>query len=118
MRLNEVTFTDGTPVDSYGPGFFRVGGELYHGAVLTGPKGTSVWEGYADTAPLLALAEEIDVLFIGTGAEIAYIPAELKEALEGAEIGYEVMNSPAACRTYNILLSEGRRIAMAALPVT
>ncbi|WP_291737893.1 Mth938-like domain-containing protein, partial [Leisingera sp. F5] len=64
-----------------------------------------------------ALAGEIDVLFIGTGAEIAHIPAELHKALEEAGLGVEAMNSPAACRTYNVLLSEGRRIAMAALVV-
>jgi uncharacterized protein len=118
MRLNEVTYTDATPVDSYGPNFFRVGGELYHGAILTGPKGTGVWGGYADTAPLLGLIGEIDVLFLGTGAEIAHIPTALREELEQAGLGVEVMNSPAACRTYNVLLSEGRRIALAALPVT
>lgn len=117
MRLNEVIYTDATPVDSYGPNFFRVGGVLHHGAVLTGPKGTGAWGGYADTAPLLALIGDIDVLFIGTGAEIAYIPAELREALDEAGLGFEVMNSPAACRTYNVLLSEGRRIALAVLPV-
>lgn len=117
MRLNEITYTDATPVDGYGPDFFRIGGVLHQGAVLTGPKGTGSWGGYTDTAPLLALIGEVDVLFLGTGAEIAYIPAALREELEQAGLGYEVMNSPAACRTYNVLLSEGRRVALAALPI-
>lgn len=117
MRLNEVKYTDATPVDGYGPGFFRIGGKLHHGAVLTGPKGTGDWGGYDDAAALLALVDEIDVLFVGTGAEIAHIPAPFRQQLEAAGLGVEVMNSPAACRTYNILLSEGRRIALAALPV-
>ncbi|NDW60437.1 hypothetical protein G0P98_28825, partial [Yangia sp. PrR004] len=73
--------------------------------------------GYTDQASLLALAGDVDVLFIGTGAEIAHIPSELRQVLEEAGLGVEVMNSPAACRTYNVLLSEGRRIALAALPV-
>ena len=51
------------------------------------------------------------------GAEIAHVPTEFRAALEEAGIGVEVMNSPAACRTYNVLLSEGRRIAVALLPV-
>ncbi|MCJ8334202.1 MAG: Mth938-like domain-containing protein, partial [Epibacterium sp.] len=51
------------------------------------------------------------------GAEIAHIPTDLRSTLEGAGLGVEIMNSPAACRTYNVLLSEGRRIALAALPV-
>jgi uncharacterized protein len=41
----------------------------------------------------------------------------MRTTLEEAGIGVEVMNSPSACRTYNVLLSEGRRIALAALPV-
>jgi uncharacterized protein len=117
MRLNEVVYSDALPIDGYGPGFFRVGGEIKEGAMLTGAKGTSAWEGYEDAEPLLALAGEVDVLFIGTGAEIAHIPGALRQALEAEGLGVEVMNSPAACRTYNVLLSEGRRIALAALPV-
>lgn len=117
MRLNEITFSNALPVDGYGPGFFRIGGEVHQGAVLTGPDGPAPWGGLDDTAPLLALAGRVDVLFIGTGPEIAHIPAALRAELEGAGIGAEVMNSPAACRTYNVLLAEGRRIALALLPV-
>ncbi|MBY6055803.1 Mth938-like domain-containing protein [Leisingera daeponensis] len=117
MRLNEVNYSDAQPVDGYGDGFFRIGGQVHQGAVLTSTAGTASWGGLGDAEPLLALAGQIDVLFIGTGPEIAHIPAELRKALEEAGLGVETMNSPAACRTYNVLLSEGRRIAMAALPV-
>ena len=117
MKLTEVNYSDALPVDGYGEGFFRIGGEVFQGSVLTSVKGTVSWGGYDDPAPLMALADQIDVLFIGTGAEIAHIPAALRSTLEGAGVGVEVMNSPAACRTYNVLLSEGRRIALAVLPV-
>jgi uncharacterized protein len=117
MRLNEVSYSEAQPVDGYGEGFFRIGGAVIKSAALTSVKGTGAWGGYEDQAALLALAGEVDVLFIGTGAEIAHIPAALRTALEEAGIGVEVMNSPAACRTYNVLLSEGRRIALAVLPV-
>ena len=117
MRLNEVQYTDAKPIDGYGPGFFRVGGDLFEGAMLTDATGPRNWGGYTDAEPLLILAEQVDVLFIGTGAEIAHIPTDLRSTLEGAGLGIEIMNSPAACRTYNVLLSEGRRIALAALPV-
>ncbi len=116
MRLNEITYNNATPVDGYGPGFFRIGGQVHKGAVLTSPKGTSSWGEYVDPTPLLALSDEVDVLLIGTGAELAHIPADLRRALEDAGIGVEIMNSPAACRTYNVLLSEGRRIALAVIP--
>ena len=45
------------------------------------------------------------------------MPTELRDRLEEAGVGVEVMASPAAARTYNVLLSEGRRIALAMLPV-
>ncbi len=117
MRLNEITYTNAQPVDGYGPGFFRIGGQVFDGAVLTGPNGTSAWAGYSDVTPLLALSEHIDVLFIGTGKDLCHIPASLRATLEEAGIGVEIMNSPAACRTYNVLLSEGRRVALALMPV-
>ncbi|MEP1201992.1 Mth938-like domain-containing protein [Tateyamaria sp.] len=117
MRLNEITYTDAKPVEGYGPGFFRIGGEVIQGAVLTGPTGTGPWGGLDASEALLDLAGIVDVLFLGTGAEIAHIPASLRAQLDGAGIGVEVMSSPSAARTYNVLLSEGRRVALAMLPV-
>lgn len=117
MRLNEIDFNDAVPIDGYGPGFFRIGGKLYEGGVLTGPAGTGGWGGYEDADALMALKGQVDVIFVGTGAEVAHLPDDLRDRLEQAGIGLEAMASPAACRTYNILLSEGRRIALAALPV-
>ncbi|WP_424968988.1 Mth938-like domain-containing protein [Dinoroseobacter sp. S76] len=115
MRLNEVVYSDAQPVEGYGPGFFRVGGEVHHGALYLSPAGVQRWGGLEDLGPLNA--EEIDVLFLGMGAEIAHAPAAFRDAVEGQGIGLEVMSSPAACRTYNVLLSEGRRVGLALLPV-
>ena len=117
MRLNEVTYTDAEPVEGYGPGFFRVGGKVIEGGALTGPTGTHPWAGYDDLSVLTPLVGQIDVLFVGTGAEIAHVPPAFRSRLEEQGIGLEVMNSPSAARTYNVLLSEGRRIAVAMLPV-
>ncbi|WP_306152335.1 Mth938-like domain-containing protein [Roseovarius sp. MMSF_3281] len=117
MQINEITFDNAMPIDGYGPGFFRVGGGVIEGAALVTVHGARGWGGYDDTAPLLDLAEELDVIFIGTGAETAHVPPAFREALEEAGLGVEAMNSPAACRTYNVLLSEGRRVAAAVLPV-
>ncbi|WP_299674403.1 Mth938-like domain-containing protein [uncultured Roseobacter sp.] len=117
MRLNEITFTDAKPVEGYGPGFFRVGGEVVHGPLIIGPAGVQSWQGYDDADALLTLKDQVDVLFVGTGSNIAHLPSDLRVALEDAGLGVEVMASPAACRTYNVLLSEGRRIALALIPV-
>lgn len=117
MRLNEIDFNDSVPIDGYGPGFFRVGGERIDGAIALFPSGVKAWGGFADTETILAEAENIDVVFIGTGAEIAHLPADFRKVFDDANLGVEPMASPAACRTYNVLLSEGRRVAVALLPV-
>ncbi len=117
MRLNEITYTDALPVDGYGPGFFRIGGVAHEGSVAILPGGVAPWGGYEDARTLVAAKDAVDVIFVGTGAEIAHVPASLRDALEAAGIGVETMNSPAACRTYNVLLSEGRRVGLALIPV-
>ena len=86
-------------------------------AVIVGPHGASQWQGLSDVQALVNLAGAVDVILLGTGAEIAHIPAALKDAVERAGMGVEPMISPSACRSYNVLASEGRRVALAALPV-
>lgn len=116
MRLTEVDFSAARPIEGYGPDFYRLGGEVHPAPVIFAVDRVIRWQGYDDPAPLLALAGAVDVLFIGTGPEIAPLPAGLRRALEEAGIGVEIMASAPACRTYNVLLSEGRRIAVALLP--
>ncbi|SDE05442.1 Mth938-like domain-containing protein [Limimaricola pyoseonensis] len=117
MRLVEIDYDDSKPIDGYGPGFFRIGGELVEGAVTLNPTGLKSWGGFEDIDSILAIADRIDVLFVGTGAEIAHAPKAFRERLEEAGLGVETMATPAACRTYNVLLSEGRRVGVALLPV-
>ncbi len=117
MQLTEITYDEARPVDSYGPGVFRVDGKLHYGAMIITESAVSDWGGYDDVEPLLALVGQIDVLFVGTGREIAFLPRALRDRLEAAGLGVEAMDTPAACRTYNVILSEGRRIAAAMLPV-
>lgn len=117
MRMKEIEYTDAKPVEGYGPGFFRIGGEVVEGAVIVLPSGVFPWGGYSDTEGLLAAAGEIDVLFVGTGAEIGPVPAGFRDAIEAAGPGVEAVASATACRTYNVLLSEGRRVGLALLPV-
>ena len=117
MRLNEVVYTDAKPVDGYGPGFFRIGGEVYEGALVVLPTGIASWGGFEDAKTLTDAISDVDVMFIGTGSEIAHIPSDFRDTLETAGLGVDVMASPSACRTYNVLLSEGRRVGLALLPV-
>ena len=117
MQLHEISFPSARPIDGYGPGFFRIDNTVYRHPVLVMATGISPWTGLEDSDALLALKDEVDVIILGTGAEIAHPPTALREALEGAGIGVEPMGTPAACRTFNVLLSEGRRIAAALIPV-
>ena len=117
MRLNEVVYTDAMPIEGYGPGFFRIGGEVREAPLAVLPSGLSPWAGFDDTEGLLGAADRIDVLLVGTGPEISHIPSAFRKALEDAGIGVEIMASPQACRTYNVLLGEGRRVGLALMPI-
>lgn len=117
MKLTEVQFGALAPVDGYGPGFFRVGGKVFEGNVLTDGTLVTTWAGFDDISALLALAGKVDVIFCGMGADIRHLPRETREALEEAGLGIEVMSTSAAARTYNVCLSEGRRVAAALLAV-
>ena len=97
--------------------FFRIDNEIVQGALIISPDGMSPWSGLDDLNPLMGMADHVDVVFIGMGADIAPLPKDIAAKLEEARVPYEVMNSASACRTYNILLSEERRVALAVLPV-
>lgn len=117
MALRPTDYDGAVPVDSYGPGFFRVAGQVIEGPVLVTAAGAAPWAGLEDTAPLLALAGQVDVLFLGMGAALALPPVGLRAALEAAGVPVEPMATPAAARSYNVTLSEGRRVACALIPV-
>lgn len=117
MQMTEVTYADAIPIDSYGPGFFRIGGEVIQGAALIHAKGARSWSGYEDVQSVLDLKDDIDFILMGTGASMTPVQSAFRQALEEVGIGVEPMASPTACRTYNVLLSEGRRVAAVLLPV-
>ena len=117
VEFNSVEFEGQAPIDGYGPGFFRIGGQVIRGPFLLLPSGLQSWGGVDDIANLVAEASTMDVLFIGTGATMTPLPSALRTALESADLSVEPMASPSACRTYNVLLGEGRRVGLAALPV-
>lgn len=118
MEVNPAGFGGQTPVDGYGQGFFRVSGELHNGPLALLPSGPVAWPGLPEVKAFLDNAEAIDILLIGMGDEIAPLERVTRTALEEVGIGVELMATGPACRTYNVLLSEGRRVALAAMPVT
>ncbi len=66
-----------------------------------------------DFAEVLAIEPELVVF--GSGAKFQFPDRQILAAFARARIGFEVMDTPAACRTYNVLMGEGRRIAASLL---
>jgi uncharacterized protein len=122
MLMSEAEFPDGTPISGYGAGVFSIAGRVHYGGLLIVPDYMGTWSPAdpvraADVAPIVEKAREIDVLLIGLGPDIAILPRDVREALDSAGLAFDVMATPAACRTYNVLLAENRRVAAALLPV-
>ncbi|WP_438346376.1 Mth938-like domain-containing protein [Methylorubrum populi] len=111
-------------IDAYGNGGFRFGQMSHRGSILLLPSGVRAWEVSAPSAidgpslaPVLAEAKGIELLLIGTGAEIVFLPEILRQRLKAAGIGLDTMQTGAAARTYNILMAENRKVAAALLAV-
>ena len=122
MKFHLAT-ASGNIVTGVGPGWVRIGATDYRenlvlttATIATGfaPAGFDGLE-EADFERLLSHTPEV-VLF-GTGAVIRFPHPRLTRALTNARIGLEVMDTPAACRTFNILAAEARSV-VAALLVT
>jgi uncharacterized protein len=111
-------------IDAYGAGGFRFAEMSHRGSILALPSGIMAWQprSAADFtieafAPVLAEAEAIDTLLIGTGLDPAPIPDPLRSRLREARIGVDAMQTGAAARTYNILAAENRKVAAALIAV-
>ena len=55
----------------------------------------------------------VEIVLLGTGKSLRFLRPRLLQSLVRARVGVEVMDTPAACRTYNILVAEGRKVAAA-----
>ena len=117
MRAERLNFPGKLPIDGYGPGFFRIGGRVYREMVAVLPSGVIAWGGTSDTESILAAVGSLDLLLVGTGDTVLPLPGSFREVLVEAAIAVEAMPTPSACRTYNVLLGEGRRVAVALMPV-
>ncbi len=117
MQFLEAEFGEGLPIDSIGPGFFRVAGQVVHGPLLIFAEAVTPWGGFADTASIAALAGRVDLVIFGTGAAITALPPALKGELLRAGLMHEAMATAIAARSYNHILAEGRRVAAALLPL-
>jgi uncharacterized protein len=112
-------------IDAYGEGGFRLAGVRHEGSVLILNDEPRPWPvtdiaalKLADFAPVLeAGAGYVEFVVLGAGARNALPAREVRDGLSAAGIGLEFMDTPAAARLYNLLTSEGRRIAAALIAV-
>ena len=74
MEIEEIRYDGAQPVDGYGPGFFRVGGQVLAGAVIVTARAARVWSGPEDAEALVALSGEVDVIVYGSGAAMTALP--------------------------------------------
>lgn len=107
-------------IDSYGPGKFRIAGILHEGSVLVLPDRTVSWNVTTidaltaeDFGDIVAAAPSCEILLLGCGERMRLPPNALRAELRGHGIVVDPMDTGAACRTFNVLLAEGRRVAAA-----
>lgn len=107
-------------IQGYGAGGFKIAGQEYAGSVLVFPDETHQWhiKSFAELGPedfqiVMSRAAEINLLLIGCGKNQEFFPPALRKALSQHGIVVDSMDTGAACRTFNVLLSEERRVAAA-----
>jgi uncharacterized protein len=112
------------PIDAYGNGGFRFAEMSHRGSILCLPSGVYAWPptspseiDAAALAPVLAERDALDLLLLGTGRRSQLPGDEVRRAFDAASVALEVMDTGAACRTYNVLLGEGRPVGAALLAV-
>jgi uncharacterized protein len=121
VKLHLNSFEGKNSVSGHGPGFVMVNGTRLETAAIVMPdKLISPWQvadpsavAVADFGVLLELKPEL-VIF-GSGVSFRFPDPRIMAAFSQARIGFDVMDTPAACRTYNVLTSEGRIVAAALL---
>jgi uncharacterized protein len=111
-------------IRSYGPGRFTISDREWRSPVLVTPTATTVWAvtradqlALDNLAPLAAAATPTELLVLGCGPRAVFIAPEIRAALKGAGMVIEVVDTGSACRIYNVLLAEGRRVAAALIPL-
>jgi uncharacterized protein len=124
MDLTPVAAAGRQIVERYAASGFRVSGVVYRGPVLVFPDRTVPWDAasasdvtWESLAPVIEHGG-VEILLLGLGRSASAVPTELPTALRAAGIRLEAMDTGAACRTYNVLVAEDRRVAAALIPPT
>ena len=117
----QITLGEGPQIQSYTAGEFTIDDQSYHGSVwVHAEQSVSQWR--PQTVEDLSADDVNDLMsgnpsliLLGTGTTLIFPPEQCFAALYEANIGLEIMDTAAACRTYNLLMSEGRDVLAALL---
>lgn len=111
-------------IHSYGSGGFVVGDKSFKGSMLIIPNGVYSWNvtdinnlKISDFSELIDEKQDIEILLLGTGVKMQFVDDEIIKQLKRNKIVVDMMDSGAACRTYNVLLSEERKVAAAIIAI-
>lgn len=119
MKLHLTAPKNRNLFTGYGPGYVAVNGTSYRTPLVVTPETVVNHWPVADLTALTAedlqqlLVHTPDIFILGTGATQRFPDAALLQPLLAAHIGLEIMATPAACRTYNILTAEERQVLIA-----
>ena len=113
VQLIENNRSPQKTIDSYGFGGFRIDGELHLGNLLICENELSFWSHPADIVSFSKKFNHPDLLIYGSGKTIFYDDANIAELEKSLPSGIECLNTPSACRLYNMLVSEGRNVLAA-----
>ena len=122
MELTPLVPAGRQVIERYAASGFRVAGVIWRGPILVFPDITLAWtvrDAAALTGASLQPAVEhggVEILLLGLGRRMATISRELRATMRQAGIVVEAMDTSAACRTYNMLMAEDRRVAAALIP--
>jgi uncharacterized protein len=116
MRFTQDPSSARNLIRSYAPGEIKINDETFHHSLIVGASSIAPGPAVSDareltaihTADMLALAPEL--VLVGTGVRQVFPAAEFGAQFLRAGIGFEVMDTGAACRTFNVLVTEQRRV--------
>ena len=120
MKLHASTPSAANTITAYGDDYVKVNGARHDSSVIVTPNEVKQWSAAdfehlkeQDFAELATLGA--DIVLLGTGPRQRFPHPKLTASLGAARVGLEVMDLKAACRTYNILVAEARKVALALL---
>tara|TARA_R110002124_G_scaffold261566_1_gene427465 strand:- start:563 stop:943 length:381 start_codon:yes stop_codon:yes gene_type:complete len=123
VDVTPMVAADRKVIQSYGKNGFKISNENFTGPILVFPSLVTAWDvpetpkdlEITHFAPLIG-ADDVDVVLFGGGEKAVFLPPDIREMLNAQGLAVESMDTGAACRTYNVLLAEERRIAAALYP--